>query len=587
MKKILLLCLAVLTYGASTMAQWYASPVEHLQLLPDSTYYYDREIEVAPNGNTWVAVNMPVDSACITIGLQLLDPAGNKLFDELQFVTTYPTKIFNGPGEFLYVDRDGNAIVALVDQRFNTSEIEDCYYENYTVFKVSQKGEMLWGREGITFAQNEDSELACAMSIVQLSNGNYVFAWMHNRPGKYNMMSIEMQCLSPDGEPLWNADDVRLYDDEINYAYPYVVDGLYDQVVLVYAKGSNLDLYARKLDFDGTPVWSEDTRIYNGGWGSMVLWSVLTVVPSGDGGVLLTWNDDRNATEIETARMAYIKNNGENGFFEDGGIQLGYSDLRCLSVVGTYHDGSDSFYALWRESSASQAWYRMVAQRISKEGDLLWGDTGLEIQPIEETTYGFPSIQCGDEDEMAFFYMRQLNLTYGNVEGYITTVNVNDTTRATNQFTKIADVETEKSDLLSTPLYNDEYWVALWDDEGSLGEQGNMNRIYMQRINKDLTLGYGVNEDGAVESVSAANKTFAAVSTMVSDEAMFVVDVPYTTAATLAIYDINGRLVATPFDGMLNGSRRYISWTADVPAGIYMATLTTAGEVQTVKVIVR
>ena len=587
MKRILLLALATVAYGASVMAQWYANPVEHLQIIPDTTGVYDHVIEMAPNGNTWVAFNKPVHEDCISVGLQLVDPEGNKLFDDLLVVSNYPSKSWTAVGQYLYVDRDGNAIVAVVDQRNNNSENPEEEFENYTVYKVSQQGEMLWGKEGITLQGDEVFDLACGMNITQMTDGSYVMAWMHNRANDYNMMSIELQRLSADGELLWNAEEVRLHSEREAYWYPFVVDGYNNQVILVYAKGSSQDLYARKLDFDGSQVWSEDTRIYNGGWGNIPLWTLLTVVPSGDGGVLLTWNDDRHATNIETARMAYIKTDGENGFYIDNGIQLSYSDLRCFSVVGAYHDGSDRFYALWREASASQAWYRMVAQCVTKEGDALWGETGLEIQPIEQTTYGYPTIQCGADDEMAFFYMRNYSNNFGNVEAFITTVNVNDTTiRRTNEFTK-CDVQTEKASLKSTAMHNNEFWVTMWDDDGSLGDPDKVDRVYMQRINADLTLGYGEKEDDAVESVTASNKTFAAVATMVSGEAMFVVDVPYTTAATLAIYDINGQLVATPFDGELNGNRRYISWNANVPAGIYMATLTTAGEVQTVKVIVR
>lgn len=515
MKRKLLLCTAFLASCVSLMAQWYGDPVEHLQVLPDRTNVYDRTIRMTPNGNTWVAFNKPVTENSISVALQLVDPDGYNLFDEPIVVSNYPSKTWTAFGQFLYVDRDGNAIVAVVDQRNSP----DGKYgaegmENYTVYKVSQEGEMLWGKEGITLQGEEVYDLSCGMSITQIADGSYVMAWMHNRQpvdendqAAYNMMSIEMQRVSAEGEMLWEAEDVRIYDEKIAYWYPYVIDGSNNQVILVYAKGSGQDLYARKLDFDGSTVWSEDTRIYNGGWGSIPLWSVLTVEPSGDGGVILSWNDDRFATNIESARLAYIKSNGENGFYEEGGIKLTYNELRCLSVVCKYHPESDSFYAFWREASAGQSWYRMVAQRISKEGELMWGETGIEIQPLEETTYGYPTIQCGDNDNMAFFYQRNYSYTFGDVGNFITVVNVEDTLlRETNEFTK-DDVKSEKANLISTAMHNDEYWVTLWLDQGAAGDANRMERVMMQRINKDLTVGCPHGEEDDDEEQGGGNET--------------------------------------------------------------------------------
>ena len=57
--------------------------------------------------------------------------------------------------------------------------------------------------------------------------------------------------------------------------------------------------------------------------------------------------------------------------------------------------------------------------------------------------------------------------------------------------------------------------------------------------------------------------------------------------ASLAIYDMQGALVAAPFDGMVDAGRQYIEWNANVPAGVYVAALTTPQGVETVKVLVK
>ena len=579
MKKTLLIVVAAVLSCISAVAQWNSNNAVNMLAWPEGKSYYSNEMKMAPDGSVWLAVNHPSVNGVAT-SLQLFDANGNKKFAEPLLVSDYPSRTWTSCSQILFVDRDGNAIVAVYDWRMGATD-----FEGYTVYKVSPEGEFLWGEDGITLEGENVYDLVAAMSICQLADGSYVFAWMHNRDGNFNMMSIEMQRISAEGEMLWNAEDVRLYDETSNYMYPYVIDGGNNQVIMLYAKGSSQDLYARKLDFDGSTVWSKDTRIYNGGWGSIPIWTILDVHPTGDGGFIVSWNDDRFYTEIESAYMAYVKSNGELGFSADNGQILGLAGWRSLHVKSYYDKASDSFYAIWNECSAGQSWSRMVGQRISKEGDLLWGENAVELKPMEQTSYLFSSIQNAANDEIAFFYMRNYAGTFGDVEAFVTTVNVNDTTiRRESEFTKGERVS-EKASLETTPMYNGEYWIAKWEDRGSVTEveEGtDIDRLMIQRINNDFTLGVA-----AVEAVRTENNYFEALATLVDGEAMFATNLAAATQATLAIYDINGALVATPFEGVLAAGKQYIEWNADVPAGIYLATLTTAYGVETVKLLVK
>ena len=583
MKKTLLLVVAAVLSCMTAMAQWNSNNAENLLAWTDGSFY-SSDMKVATDGKVWLAVHDPFHNdegqGGVTVALQLIDSLGNFCFDEPIRVSNYESRSWVSCGQYLFVDRDGNAIVAVYDWRQGAD-----YCEGYTVYKVSQTGEFLWGEDGITLEGENVYDLVASMSICQLADGSYVFAWQRNQPDNMNHMSIEMQRISPEGEMLWNPEDVRLYDQNTSYQYPYVIDGGNNQVIMLYAKGSSQELLARKLDFDGSTVWAEDTKVYNAGWGSIPIWTLIDVNPV-DGGFIVSWNDDRYFTEIESAYMAYVKSNGEIGFSTANGEKLGYAGWRSLNVKCHYDKASDSFYAMWNECSSSQSWYRVVAQRISKEGELLWSENGLELKPMERTTYGYGSIQSGINDEMAFFYMRNYAGTFGDVEAFVTAVNVNDTTiRRESEFTKGERVS-EKSVLTTTPMINNSYWVAKWIDGGTAEDEEKVDKLLMQRINNDFTLG-NPNADGAVEGVQADANTFVALATLVEGEAMFATNLATATQATLAIYDINGALVATPFEGVLAAGRQYIEWNANVPAGIYVATLTTAQGVETVKVLVK
>ena len=583
MKKLLLLVATALMAGTSAIAQWNSNPAENMLAWPEDRSFYKNSMGKTSDGGAWIAINHPGDDRVCT-SLQLIDSAGNYKFEEPLLVSDYPSRTWTTTGQILFVDRDDNAIVAVRDERFNTGV--NGAEESYIVYKISPEGEFLWG-DGIALEGENVYNYAISMNICQMADGSYVFAWTHTyEVDASRNFALEMQRISAEGEMLWDPETVRLFDSKGNFQYPYVVDGGNNQVIMLYAKGTACDLYARKLDFDGTPVWTEDVRIYNGGWGNTPPWTFLQVHPTGDGGFIVSWYDDRYFTQIESAYMAYVKSNGELGFSTENGQILGLAGWRQIRLSSFYDKASDAFYALWEEASGGQSWARLVAQKISKEGELLWGENGVELKPMEQTSYSYTSIQKSINDEVAFFYMRAYDPSAQNVEAFVTTVNVNDTTiRREFEFTK-GDRISRKSDLETLPLHDGKYWIAKWTDQGAQTDEVNKDRLMIQRVNVDFTLG-NPNADGAVEGVQADADAFVALATLVENEAMFATNFATATQATLAIYDINGALVATPFEGVLAAGRQYIEWSANVPAGIYLATLTTANSVETVKLMVK
>ena len=458
MKTKVLFVVAAIMSCVSVMGQWNKSA--------ESLFSWSEDVDkvemgLTPNGSVWFALQC-VSAETATTYLTMVDSEGNRPFDQAIVVSNYPSKAWISVGKTLYVDSDGNAIVAVSDQRKGVSGSE-----GYTVYKISPEGEFLWGEDGISLDGENVYSLVAGMSICQLDDGSYVFAWMHTHESDDTLYTIEMQRISDDGEMLWNAMDVRLHGDNDNYTYPYVVNGGNNQVIMLYAKGSAQDLYARKIDFDGTAVWSEDTRVYNGGWGSIPIWTLIDVTPV-DGGFIVSWNDDRYFTQIESAYMTYVKSNGEIGFTSENGQMLGYAGLRSLNVSSYYDDTSDSFYAIWSESSAGQSFNRVVAQRISKEGELLWGENGLEIEKMNNNySYSDFSIQSTDDNEIAFFYLQSSSST--EQIPIVATVHTSDTTFRAKSC--ISNYISNKRNLQSTPAYNDN-WLVSWIEDKQLLIQG-------------------------------------------------------------------------------------------------------------------
>ena len=579
MKKTLLLFAAAIMSCVYAMAQWSSNPEESLLI-------YDapsdkQEMLIAPNGNTWVYYLAPLNNGKGAVGtfVQLIDSLGNKVLgDDALLVSDHPTRSWNTVNTCLYVDRDGNAIVAVHDIR-NAPETK---FLSYTLYKISQEGEFLWGEDGLALEGTQAFPLTSHFSMTQLDDKSYVCAWGSDSE-ETGLFEIKMQRISPEGEMLWNIEDVTLSDPEgkVLYTWPTVIDAGMNQAIMIYFKGSNYDMYARKIDFDGMSVWSEDTRLYRSGWpGSAPAWSFTEVKPSGDGGALVAWTDDRYL-EGSATYVTYVKGNGEIGFAAGvDGQRLSYGDYLGRQVSCAYDPHTDTFLAVWLEAY-SAVMFRTMAQRLSKDGELLWGEEGLELHPFTANQYGYFSIQNAPDGQAAFFYMHNQTSFSSTDAGVVLVNTVDPTMRRDFIFTDTDTINPcEKAELRTTALHNDSYWNVMWQHDYI-----SQPALHVQRVNTDLTL--GSRTDGAVDAIENQNTTFSVVADMVQGNTLFAVNNPVATQAVLNVYDINGVLVAQVFDGVLDAGKQYVEWNANVSAGVYLATLTTARGVETVKILVK
>lgn len=577
MKKLFTLSLA-LSVMLSASADW-NGPEENNLILPEETSVYNNEIVTGEDGTTYFMCYHPntkeavdeydTDNVVYEYRLQAIDKDGNKKFGELGLlVSDYENWSFCMVNNYLYIDKDGNIIFTLTDCR--NSEYSGML--SIYAYKISPEGEMLWGEDGIALANGATHDIIAAMKTTQLEDGSYVFAWMRTNG---NLLAIELQRLSANGKSLWDMEEVSLIDNTTNYQYPYLVNAGMNQVILVYAKGGAQDIYARKLDFDGTPVWAEDARIYRGGWGGIPIWALLDVKPSGDGGVIVGWNDDRGYTNIESAYISYVTPEGKIGFAnasDEGDVKLSYGGWKMFNCKVIADSNNDSFLALWRETDSSQNWQRIVMQRISKEGELLYGDEGKMIMDFEQTSYGYLSLQLGNKGDAAAFYMRN-NSGYGDTDAFFLPFNIES-----GDFSKPIEIATsicQRSSLKTQVCQNEKFWIAAWKENYNNENNVKKERYKIQRIDFDGTI------TSSIESVVAVNNQGISYA-----DGKFIVDMTADGNAKIEIFDIYGKKVDEICNGILSQGVNSLYW-ADTQSGIYIVRLTTDNKTATQKVLIK
>lgn len=559
----------------SAYGQWIEN--QGIPIVTEGTSIYDNKTVVGKDGTTYFLGYCPnlkeaedeydTDNVVYEYRLQAIDKNGVRKFGDLGLlISDYPNRSYCVVNDYLYLDKEGNIIVVVFDARAH--EYEDLM--GAYAYKISPEGEKLWGEDGVLLGNGRD--LVAAMRMVELTDGSIVFAWMRSHG---QLLAIDLQRISAKGEPQWEPTEVGLNDETVTYQYPYLVDAGMNQFILVYAKGGAQDLYARKMDFDGTSVWSEDTRIYRGGWGSIPLWTILDVKPSGDGGVILGWNDDRSMTNIETAYMSYVTKDGEIGFSgasDNGDVKLNYSEFRNFNCKVMADPAGDGFLAFWRETSEGQSWQRMVMQKVSKEGELLYGDEGVMIADFEETNFGYNSIQPGNEGEAALFYMRQ-NAGYGDVDVLYITFKTETGEFLMEEPHRLIAGTKERSSMTSHVCQEEGFWILKWKEDYKDENNNTQEKHLLYRLD------YRVNDTTSVENMITISDNFY------HSNEQFMVKVANAGKAQIEIFDLMGRKIDDINNVELNAGLNTIAWTNK--SGAYIAKMTVNNEVLTCKILIK
>ena len=553
MKRLLLISAAVCS-AMTASAQWKNTPEGETPLYSANRDYPAATMATSATGQTWFHMNeiRTIDGKMSEVYfVQGLDAEGNTIMGaDPAPLAQYKYQSWTMVNNNIFTDSKGNAIMAVQDYR------DGGEYHQATVYKISPTGEQLWGENGITLTSGLNAILLFSFTGCEMSDGSYVFAWVNpvaNSTDPYTAVyEINIMRVEEDGTLAWEPGDVKLSNSKMPYNYPFLIDGGNAQFNLVYAEGSNETIKVMRYDFDGTPVWGEAVEVYNGGWGSTPMWTKCEAKPSGDGGVLFAWYDDRYFTNYEDAYLAYITPKGELGFNQRNGLRLDYTEgTRDLGVSVTYDKTTDSFLAFIRSANGSQSRYTMRAQRISKSGDLLWGEEAIVVDEKANGAISYATAVCGEDGRVAFFYQMANDAAGREVNNLVAYYDVLTGKSIWEKPLRFGKANTPKSDLQVGTCGS--FWTASWmggawipDASASGGgyyssSHGNINS---QRINFDGT--FGCAED-AIDDVKGKSSSPITVN-----------GGTITSVSDTQVYDTNGRLV---------GKGKSIS----LPAGIYTA----------------
>lgn len=200
------------------------------------------------------------------------------------------------------------------------------------------------------------------------SGDGMIVVWLDGRGGKPMAFA---QKVDRKGGKLWKEDIPLCRSGGKLFAPQAVTDGSDGAIVVwVELRGGDKDIYAQRISGDGRVMWGERGKpvCVEGG-----LQDNPVLIPDGEGGVIVTWEDWRNGNQDIYAQR--ISSEGDPLWVENG-----------VPVCDAPGDQYDPFPAADEKGGVVVVWWDITAerwdiraQRISKEGKRMWKLNGVPV----------------------------------------------------------------------------------------------------------------------------------------------------------------------------------------------------------------
>jgi hypothetical protein len=266
-------------------------------------------------------------------------------------------------GPVLVSDGAGGAIVAWEDTRTAT---EDIYVQRITAAGVPQ-----WTANGVALCTAGNGQYL--PSIESDGAGGAIVTWRDLRTPA-NGYDIYARRVNSAGTPLWTANGVALCTLAGHQIAPQpVIDGGGGVIIAWYdiRNSSHYDIYAQRLNSSGTPQWAANGVALCTATGDQY---DPVVVSDGAAGAIAAWYDNRNepAYDIYARR---INSAGAPLWQVDGiGISTGSGSQETPSIVA---DGAGGAIIAWTDSRSGN--FDIYAQRVTGPGVPMWTSNGVAV----------------------------------------------------------------------------------------------------------------------------------------------------------------------------------------------------------------
>ena len=347
---------------------------------------------------------------------------------------------------------------------------------NYDIFaqNVNSKGEMVWAPDGIAVCDH--TAFQGAPVIVSDLSGGAILVWGDTRNGTPDSYA---QRINANGKKLWNPDGVEVCTEAaLQDDFTVIPDGN-GGVIVVWEdlRAGNQDIYLQKISAEGKAVWKQNGIAVFSGEGDQY---DPALISDGKGGAIVVWWDI--STPDWNIYAQRIDNNGNTVWDAVAPVCTAQGNQGAPTIIS---DGKGGAFCVWSDYRNDPNLFtkaQLYAQHLAADGTILWQKDGIPIcklavnqqqaNCISDDKGGFIVVWWDDRDIFADIYAQRVN-TDGKVLWDADGVPV-CTAGGVQQVPKLV------SDGAGGAIA---YWLDYREDFGNITEDA----IYAQRIDAEGT----------------------------------------------------------------------------------------------------
>jgi len=256
------------------------------------------------------------------------------------------------------IDGSGGAIIVWWDQRAGGDF--DIYAQ-----KINSSGNRQWGLSDLCVCDAVNDQQNS--KIVSAGSGGAIITWDDDVNGNGSFYKVYAQKVDSSGTLEWDPNGVCICN-EISVYPEIVADGLGGAIIVWqdYRSGSNLDIYAQKVNSSGTLEWDPNGICICNATGNQTNHKIIA---DGFDGAIITWDDER-----DSRRDIYAQRVDSNGSIHSGWASNGVliCDTTSAGIFGIYpqiaSDGSGGAIVTWEDLRNPANNGDIYAQRIRADG---------------------------------------------------------------------------------------------------------------------------------------------------------------------------------------------------------------------------